>query len=96
MWSCAKCLVKHHRIDHEDCHKVEKKLKEGSGEGYFSLLLTRFDGQVFSTICRRGMKLEMEDHWLGTYIFFPATLILVVEDRKTINERILQALQESQ
>ncbi len=93
IWACKNCMVNHHQIDHKDCRATVKNLLSQKSESkYFNLTLTRYDGTMFSILCRRGIELPMEDHWLGTYIFFPDTLVLVREDRTTINKKILDAL----
>ncbi len=91
MWACKDCLQKHHRTDHETC-KVEKEEKE-EGASYFLLTLTRFDGAMQRILCHRGEEVEMEDHWMGTMIFTPAGMVLVKENRETINRLILEGLQ---
>ena len=36
--------------------------------------------------------MEMEEHWMGTYIFGSGSMILVSETRAEINEKILAGL----
>ncbi len=94
-WACKNCLAQHHRLDHDDCKDTEQKgpTSDQSGPRLFSLSLTRYDGQAVSFMCQVGQKLEMEEHWLGTYVFFPSALVLVREDQQAINLKILKSLQ---
>ena len=94
VWTCGKCLAKHHRDHHKSClvdipkgHLVEKKQRN-----FFTISVTRFDGRPFPLHCRLGDKLEMEDHWMGTYIFGRGGMILVTESRNEINDKILFGL----
>ena len=94
VWACNDCLAGHHRLDHEDCKNAASKVAvEPAAEPQkIYLSLTRYDGRRLSFMCQRGYKLDLEEHWLGTYVFFPAAMVLVREDRKTINDLILKAL----
>ncbi len=94
VWACMDCLARHHMLDHEDCKDPASKVAfEGAEPRRIYLSLTRYDGQMVSFMCQTGVKLEMEEHWLGTYVFFPGAMVLVLEDRAAINELILKALQ---
>ena len=97
VWACKSCLTTHHRAHHEDCrgpalHGVESFQTRSRT---FVLWLTRYDGHLFSLTCRLGLKIEMEDHWLGTYVFLPGAMILVLEQRGEINSLILDALRRT-
>jgi hypothetical protein len=85
---------KHHKAHHKTCVvEVEKgKLIGKQQRLYFTILVTRYDGQVVPLQCRLGEKMEMEDHWMGTYIFGSGSMILVTESRAAINEKILNGL----
>ena len=63
---------------------------------HFRIKVTRYDGQHLSLRCRLGGRLEMQDHWLGTYLFIGGGMILVTESRAQINERILDGLRTNQ
>lgn len=93
-WTCASCMNKHHKAHHKTCVvEVEKgKLIGKQQRLYFTILVTRYDGQVVPLQCRLGEKMEMEDHWMGTYIFGSGSMILVTESRAAINEKILNGL----
>jgi hypothetical protein len=96
VWSCTDCLKRHHRAHHNDCRlEVPKALTPAPRNSHFRLYLTHYDGRPFSVLCRLGQKLEMQDHWLGTYIFFPDQMILCRETREIINKRILDGLQSA-
>lgn len=95
VWTCYKCLEQHHRTHHVTCTlEVPKNAHEAKVRAYFTVWVTRYDGRKVPLLCRLGEKLEMEDHWMGTYIFANAGMILVLETRLMINERILEGLQQ--
>lgn len=95
VWACKSCLGQHHRLDHEDCKDLDGKSlsSEIAGPRKFALALTRYDGQTISFMCQVGQTLEMEEHWLGTYVFFTNAMVLVREDQEAINVKIQKALQ---
>jgi hypothetical protein len=66
-----------------------------NGARYFTVWVTRYDGKKLPLLCKLGEKLEMEDHWMGTYIFAAAGVVLVLEVREAINELILAGLQNA-
>ncbi|MCX6111271.1 MAG: hypothetical protein NTZ90_16875 [Proteobacteria bacterium] len=95
VWCCDPCLQRLHRTHHQTCD-VDATATKGPAQRhearYFTLWVTRYDGRKLPLTCRLGDKLEMEDHWLGTYIFARGGMLLVTEDRATINEKLLLGL----
>jgi len=93
VWTCIDCMRSVHRVEHTICiGKAEKNAEKDESPKYFTLWVTRYDGRKLPMSLRLGDKLEIENHWLGTYIFGGGGMILVTEDRATINERILLGL----
>jgi uncharacterized protein YlzI (FlbEa/FlbD family) len=93
-WTCGSCLGKFHKVHHKSCaHEVDKKgLVSKRVQLYFTIQVTRYDGKIVPLQCRLGEKMEMEEHWMGTYIFGSGSMILVSESRAEINEKILAGL----
>lgn len=94
VWSCTGCAAKHHRAHHNSCDVIipREAAEVYQGPKYFGVWFTRYDGQKISFRLKLGDKLELEDHWLGTYVLSGAGMVLVQETRDLINERILQGL----
>jgi hypothetical protein len=100
VWTCAACRDSEHRRHHQTCARVLVKRNDrepgvipDKRYPFFSIVLTRYDGRRVALQCRLGEKLELEDHWLGTYIFGAGGMILVAETRNAINRCILEGLQ---
>jgi hypothetical protein len=92
--ACQECMTSHHLTHHKTCKKeiprhLERKVVQPT---YFRISLTRYDGHPISFRLRLGDSFEMEEHWLGTYILAPQSLVLVCEDISAINESILAGL----
>lgn len=93
-WVCKACEAQHHQRYHPSCavtpvfstHLSERRMRT------YSVCLTRFDGRRLYLVCRLGEKLRMEKHELGTYLYGAHGMTLVLEQRATINERIVQGL----
>ena len=101
IWTCKQCRRTHHFVHHDSC-SIDTKLPDPNKKNKyqrtnrnFSIMLTRYNGHQFLMTCQLGQKLDMEEHWLGTYIFLPGSMIMVQEKLKTINDRILESLQSS-
>jgi len=95
VWSCTACLAKHHRAHHSSCDVIIAKGSEDPVHNYvryFSITFTKYDGSQIQVRYKLGDKLQMEDHWLGTYILSSSGLMLVRETRDVINQRILEGL----
>ena len=94
--ACIRCITKYHATNHDSCEIEPEdstlKQKEGAQVEYFEILLTRIDQTNVKVLCKKGNKLKMEEHWAGTYIYSAASVILVLETKDAINERILQGL----
>ncbi len=95
-WTCRTCLEKHHRTHHTSCTLIipKEQIKDAKPiiRRKFRVYVTRYDGVRMMMMCVIGEKIEMEDHWAGTYIFFTGGMVLVNESRAEINERILFGL----
>ena len=87
-------MTTHHLTHHKTCKKeIPRNIsKEVAQPTYFRISLTRYDGHRISFRLRLGDSFEMEEHWLGTYILAPQSLVLVSEDIDAINESILAGL----
>ena len=96
--TCYKCHEKHHKTHHKSCELENDAgggldgAHEGAEQVYFTIFLTRFDGVTLSLKCERGKEFQLEEHWAGTYVFGGAMVTLVKEDKKTINDRLLEGL----
>lgn len=93
--TCVQCYESFHQPHHKTCKREAPKSGSAlrpTGPRYFSLNLTRFDGSPVRIQCELGQEIHMEDHWLGTYIYLSNGMVLVLEDRKEINEKILEGL----
>lgn len=92
--ACKECMQINHKSHHKTCKRdIPKNISaEPPKRPMFRVTLTRFDGQKIGLLMRLGDSLEMEEHWAGTYILAPQTLLLVMEDIPTINKTILAGL----
>ena len=95
IWSCQQCIQKSHRGYHKSCENpavVTGKEEISHTTKYFSILFTTYSGTASTMILKLGDKIRMEDHWLGTYVFSSAGMMLVRETRSQINDLILSGL----
>ena len=93
IWSCTACLISLHRTSHESCKvDIDKVAQDKPRSSFFLVHLTRYDGLYFPLRCRLGDKLDMEEHWMGTYVFGGNRILLVSESPREINDKILEGL----
>lgn len=95
--ACNVCIESLHNPHHPSCNKNsgdknELKHVEQNLRTTFKLFLTAYTGSPIAVECKPGVAVRMEDHWAGTYVYFGATMKLVLEDRSQINHAIIEGL----
>jgi hypothetical protein len=94
---CPSCIESLHAPHHPSCRKDSPKKQKGLEMGgrarsSFSLQLTHYSGRTLFLDCHRGTAMKLEEHWAGTYVLFASGMILVLEDKEEINQRIIEGL----
>lgn len=95
--ACNTCIESLHVPEHKSCYKKageKQQLSHSTQEvrTTFRLMLTAYGGRPIAIECKPGVAIRMEDHWAGTYVFFGASMMLVLEERIEINASIIEGL----
>ncbi len=95
---CHACKQSVHSPHHSNCTKTAEIEEDGlksskpSIRTSFKLFLTHHSGRHINIECQPGIAIILEEHWAGTYLYFGASMLLVLEEKTDINHRIVEGL----